>query len=168
MKAIRAFLLITIAAIALAALQRCVVVPYRCNLDERWTTKAVYEMERREDQRLRVVRLARENIRRLSPCLDHCPDDVGITMVAAASYRFLGDPETAASLYERALRYDRRPELYFNLGMALIEAGHVDRAVAPLSQACVYDPKLLDAIGVNHSEARRAVEEYQKRLTGRR
>jgi tetratricopeptide (TPR) repeat protein len=166
---LKSMIALLILSTVLVSLEHCVGAPYRCNRLEKAATASLMEMERGSLNRLQVAPLARKNIERLQQCLSTCPDDVGMIMVLAGSYRFLGNPERAVSLYRYVLRYEQRPEVYFNLGMSLIEAGgDREQAVENLKLAAIYDPSYLKDIVLYRSEVLEAVEQYQARLQAAR
>ena len=65
-----------------------------------------------------------------------------------------------AEVYELALEYDRRPELYFNLGQVQAELGDQLSAVRNFTTACLYDPEYFDVISKEQPEVRNAVRAY--------
>lgn len=106
--------------------------PWQCNvmkkaIDAR--TSLVYEIA---DNRFRTSATAHENLAALEPCLAATPADVGTYMLVAANDRLLGRFDEAAAMYRRALQYDRRPELYYNLGLTELELRQRGPAVADL------------------------------------
>ncbi|HMC22643.1 MAG TPA: hypothetical protein VKL19_12400, partial [Thermoanaerobaculia bacterium] len=81
---------------------------------------------------IQAALMARRVNAELIPCIEHCPAAVNAYMIAAANYAVLHRIPEAIVMYERALRYDRRPEIYFELGMAYLEVGQRDRAISAL------------------------------------
>jgi hypothetical protein len=86
-----------------------------------------------------LVRTARAAHRR-------CPANITLAMVTAANMRELTRAEDAVRMYEAALRYDRRPELYLNAGQARVEAGQADRGIADLVEAVRFAPSMLESV----------------------
>ncbi len=119
--------------------------PYRCNQKikaaDRSTTRVLDITDR-----FYVARVARENIRSMEPCLTHNPSGIAAWMIAAANRRLIGQHDEAARLYEEALRYDRRPELYLQLGLTYLELHRTNEAVAALERAVRFDPETLDEV----------------------
>ena len=66
---------------------------------------------------------ARMAAEEMSRCLECWPTNINLYMIRAAALRMLDRPEEAALDYRRAIRVDRRAELYFNLGLTEMEAG---------------------------------------------
>ena len=155
---------LAISACAPVLLWRYVVVPYDCNIRLKRAGDAMQATLSSARDKMRAAELARATIHILQPCVQAYPDNIGAQMVLAASYRELGRHREAASAYETALRYDRRPELYLNLGQTQIAIGDSNAALQNLVLACVYNPAYLDDIGEYHTEVKRAVDEYQLRL----
>src|SRR5262245_47940414 len=83
---------------------------------------------------------ARENIVAARRYLDRGAHNTGLYMAAAANYRFVEDFDEAAAMYQACLRYDRRPELYYNLGIVELERFHRDAAKDALVCAAVFNP----------------------------
>jgi len=53
------------------------------------------------------------------------------------------DSNSAGALYERALAIERRPEIYFGLGMAQLDMLQRSAAIENLTRACAFDPARL-------------------------
>lgn len=81
---------------------------------------------------LRVLREARR--------LD--PSDVGIPVALAGQYMLLERPEAAVKAYREALELEPRPEIYLNLGHALVEAGSREQAREAVATAVRLTPRL--------------------------
>lgn len=116
------------AAIAVAsgaAMYRMVYLPWRCNTIEGTVARSTDRISR-EDDPFRVRDAAERNVAMLQRCIDVCKTDVQLPTLAAANLMILGRAGAAAAMYERALRYDQRPELYLRLSTAQLAAG--DRA----------------------------------------
>ncbi len=156
----------TIACIAgaVAALRYYVALPHLCNDALRRATRRVERIVSVATDDFRAAQLARQSIDELRTCLRAEPCNVAAQMVIAASYRTLGRNREAASAYETALQYDRRPELYLNLGQTQLAIGDSSAALENLTLACIYNPVFLDQVGQYHPEVKKAVDEYQTRL----
>jgi O-antigen ligase len=83
----------------------------------------------------RAASIAHANLNLLAPCVAEQTSNINTYMVAAANYRSLGRLEDAARLYRIALSYDRRPELYYNLGVVELDLRQRQAAVADLLTA---------------------------------
>lgn len=82
---------------------------------------------------------ARRQVEEIRSCVDRFPWIVNLYMVEAANLRMIGRDAEAISAYEAALRYDRRPEIYLNLGRVEANVGDSDAirhlAIAGLTSA---------------------------------
>ncbi|HEX3581334.1 MAG TPA: hypothetical protein VH087_06205, partial [Thermoanaerobaculia bacterium] len=94
----------------------------------------------------RSAPVARENLSRIGQYLAKRPGDVDYLMMRAANQRVLGDYGDARASYQEALRYDRRPELYYELGSTDLQLGLRDEAVDALFQAALFSRTYLDSL----------------------
>ena len=119
-----------IAAAFHAIRERC-YFPFQCNrVKKRAEAATSWAMD--HSGSIQAALMARRVNAELIPCIEHCPAAVNTYMIAAANYAVLHRIPEAIVMYERALRYDRRPEIYFELGMAYLEVGQRDRAISAL------------------------------------
>jgi tetratricopeptide (TPR) repeat protein len=95
---------------------------------------------------IRLTVAARENIARLEPCRRAVPWNINLHLLVAENYAARDMHEDAIRVYRDALRYDYRPEIYFNLGQELLKAGHLEEAIAPLTIACTINANLIKDI----------------------
>jgi tetratricopeptide (TPR) repeat protein len=144
---------------------RGVIEPYRCNLRLKKATQTILFIHRMDAGGLRVSESARGVVQSLQPCVAACPNNVAASMVLAGAYRFLGNRREAIAVYQSALRYDRRPELYYNLGQTQLEDGQTGSGLRNLITAVIHDPVYLDEISDHQPEVRHALELYQARLS---
>src|SRR5262249_30505601 len=104
------------AAAAAVAVYRLAYLPWRADVERKKLediTVALWEPR----PAFAAVR-ARENIAAARAYLDRRGiHNTGLYMAAAANYRIVEDYDNAAGMYRTALRYDRRPEIYYNLGL---------------------------------------------------
>lgn len=117
----KAFAILIFAAAALA-MHATVIVPYRCNLIEGSVSQAlenVWATPHTHTARM----IAAQSLARLQHCLAERPERVNLSMLAGGALQILGRHEAAIAIYENALRYDRRPELYMALGLSQLDAG---------------------------------------------
>ncbi len=122
---------VAIGVVAAFALYRLVFVPWRCNNIEGVVNRSLDidgSLGPTDDFRLRNT--AERNLAMLQRCLDTCKTDVNLPVLAGANLLVLGRVEAAAQLYQRALQYDHRPEIYFALATAQSYLGQRDAAVA--------------------------------------
>ena len=93
-----------------------------------------------------AVQLARKNAERVEPCIPQAPFMIDLYMIAALDRRVLGQYDQAARLYQRALEYDRRPELYLQLGLTDLQMNRRPEARKALERAILFAPSMLDEI----------------------
>jgi cytochrome c-type biogenesis protein CcmH/NrfG len=70
------------------------------------------------------------------------PTEVGIPIARGTQYLLLGNGSSAAAAYNDALELEPRPEVYLNLGRALVVAGEPEKAREPFRLAVKLDPNL--------------------------
>lgn len=90
-----------------------------------------------------LARLTWEQASRLSK---RCPSNIQLRMIAAANLRQLGRPADAIRVYDEALRYDRRPEIYVNIGQSRVEGGMRKRAIDDFVRAVVFAPGMIEDV----------------------
>jgi tetratricopeptide (TPR) repeat protein len=119
--------------------------PYRCAAAVSAGATALEAAEHRSDaDRQRIARAVQTNLRR---CACSSPElDMRTYFALAEASAAMGDYRAAIADYERALAIDRRPELYFALGMAYLNALDRLAALHNLARACAFDPARLAAI----------------------
>ena len=120
--------------------------PYRCNQIVK-AAKPVTLAAFNSANHFYAVQLARSGAARVEPCIAQAPFMIDLYMIAAADRRVLGQPENAVRLYERALEFDRRPELYLQLGLTELELNRRPEAQKALERMVLFDPSMLDLIG---------------------
>ncbi len=125
---------LAIVVAAAFALWRTVIVRWHCNnVEGRVERSTSILWERREDFAARAP--AEANVRALQECAELCETDVNMKMLLASNFTILGRSELAAVKLKEALRYDRRPELHLALGLAQVETGERDAALANFVEA---------------------------------
>lgn len=125
--------------VAVAIVVFRVQVPrYRCN-----TLKATYQSATAADWASRGDYQATQRSRRRIGALERCaavsPLDADMQMILALNYRILGRLDEAAAAYRNALAYDRRPEIFLNLGLVELELERHSDAVNHLAHAVAFD-----------------------------
>lgn len=146
---------------AVPALYRWCWMPHRCNQIEKaaeLTTERTLEIGGGYTEAVR----AREAAQRVVACIEHARTDVNLYMLAAANYRALGRFDEALAMYRAALRYDRRPELYFNIGETYLAMGNAEEANRFLVAAALVRTKHFEQIPLPARE--RALAEARKIL----
>lgn len=95
---------------------------------------------------LGAVTTIRRNLERLDSAARLTPIDVELYMLRAANLRLLNRTEDAIRSYHTALLYDRRPEIYFNLGSVLLDAHQQKEGVENLALAARFRSDYLELI----------------------
>ncbi|MEO8215484.1 MAG: hypothetical protein ABI718_00210 [Acidobacteriota bacterium] len=134
---------------------RLCVVPYRCNLEEKRIEGLTVE-SMQSSGASSVVR-ARQNLEELDSRTS-CADQ-NIFMIRAANLRTLGRIDESIVMYKSALAEEKRPEVYFQLGMAEFAAGQRNAAVDSFVQTLLFQPSLeMEVPAELRSEVRGKVE----------
>lgn len=125
---------------ALTAIDTLCVVPYRCNQITKVGGTAVAAA-------LSGNPSARLFLRDQAPSFDRCiarqPQNVELQLLRGTTQSLFGDYEGALATYQRALRYDRRPEIYFDIGGALMRLRRTEEAIDSYAIAVRFNPELL-------------------------
>jgi tetratricopeptide (TPR) repeat protein len=145
MRFVKLALTAAIIAGAVVAIRYVSWTPVRCNDVALNVSRRMQQMMTWSD-RTGIVVATRENIARLEPCRGRVPWNINLHLLVAANYAARDMHEDAIRVYEEALQYDRRPEIYFNLGLEMLKAGRVDEAVAQLTTACKIRTDFVDEI----------------------
>jgi hypothetical protein len=131
-----------LAAVGIALHQLC-VQPYQCNKIKK--RSEIHTARDFEDQdSVTAIRSARDTLAAISRC--ECACDIDIYMVRAANYRILNRLGDAEREYSAALRCDRRPEIYYNLGMVQLQLGKRDLAIDNLVTAVYFNPYIIGEV----------------------
>ena len=125
-RVIRYAIAAAIALPAVLAIDQLTWRPYRCNLVAR--DVGLTSEQAQKSRPVVAARIARTNIARLLPCANECPASIELAMLLGANEMMAGRIGDAIRTYNRALQYDRRPELYFHLGVAQLAAGDRESA----------------------------------------
>jgi O-antigen ligase len=130
-------------------INRIALQPWQCNLTEKEIqvrTSLTYDSVA---DPIQASRNAHDDLAALEPCLDAAPNNVALYMLAAANQRLIGRDADAATMYRRALQYDRRPELYYNLGVVELQLHQRDAAIADLLTAVSFSRTYLQDLPVD-------------------
>jgi len=152
--------LVLLAVATLYALDRWALRPLRCIHAAAVDGELLDQAAKKKNDR--TLRLARRTLGQLDDCECVSPPDVVIPFARGAASEILGDYKAAIAEYERALQIDRRPEIYFRLGVTQLNALDRPSAIENLTRACAFDPKLLNDIP--YEDVRK---ETKERLRGR-
>jgi tetratricopeptide (TPR) repeat protein len=145
MKAARILAAGVIGAVSLFALRSCVVIPAQCMTRVK-TVEDQTRLALEASGNFQAVVLARQNIDVLRRCENHYPLDVNVYMLEGANFQIMQQLDRASAAYEKALRIDRRPEIYFNLGVVQLELKDREKARANFISAVTFAPTMLEEI----------------------
>jgi hypothetical protein len=135
MKWLKLALSLVIVAGAFAAIRFVAWTPVRCNDVAMRADEQMKKIVRLSDPTLITI-ATREDLARLEPCRREVPWNINLHLLAGANYAVREQHAEAIRVYQDALRYDRRPEIYFHLGQELLKTGRTDEALEPLTIAC--------------------------------
>jgi tetratricopeptide (TPR) repeat protein len=145
MKAARMLVTSLVAIAAAWGMYRLVWIPFRCDAEvRRAMVQSDYASRVADDYN--AVLAARENVKVLLACSERCPWHVRSLFTAAWNLRLLRRYDDAIAAYRQALEYDRRPELYAELGNAYLESGNEKAAMEALLQAGRFDRFVLKRV----------------------
>ncbi len=151
----RAMALLLLCAATGCALHRWAWIPLRCAHAASVGGAALEAAAQRGEYEKQIL------VRRVRADLEGCarisPPRVAIPFTLGAAAEVTGDPRTAIAEYERALRIDRRPEIYFRLGLVQLQALEHSAGIESLTRACAFDPALLAEIP--YKEVKQEVEQ---------
>jgi tetratricopeptide (TPR) repeat protein len=168
--------------IAIVALWVFVFVPWQCSHVKRQSEYVILSLERMGNPSYTGIARARQISARVQRCLVYMPDDLDLRFEAAASSLVLGSTDAAIEQYREALKIDRRPEIYLNLGTALYNSGRRQEAAVAFARVYAfagfmvnYDPdlpwsgdKVLDLVPAELREQVIRLAERDRALLGRR
>lgn len=137
---------LTISAGGVLAVWHFCLVPLQCNVQKKFIEDSTIQALRHGGSPTMRVTVARRNLQRLTPCLANRPSDPDLYMEMGANYRLLGQDEMAIAAYEHALRYDRRPEIFLNLGVTRLSVGQEEAGVDALLKAIAFNPNLASSL----------------------
>lgn len=133
----RIFLTVAVLSSVCFAAYRFVILPHNCNVNRKRLRASTERVARLTDH-FAAMRLARRNLDAASKAVQDCPHELDLYMIAAANLRALGRFPEAVEMYERALMVDRRPEIYFNLGLVELKLGRRSKAIEHLTTAAIF------------------------------
>jgi len=155
---LRTIALLLLGAATVYAVERWTLDPLRCT---HVASTGAEMLEHVDAADYRTVRAAHQLRIDLERCRCISPPGVGIPMTRATAADVDGDRAAAIAEYQNALRIDRRPEIYFQLGLLQHEIGRDNDAMNNLVRACAFNPALLADIP---DDALRS--DIQRRLRG--
>jgi hypothetical protein len=144
------------------AVHRLVWLPHECNVTRQQMDLSINRMwNRRHTAAAFDAGVRNEPV--LARAVERCPHNVPLLMLAGSNQVLMNRHERALQMFERALRYDRRPELHLAAGIAQLELGRREEALRNfVTAANLWGPVVL--VDVPDAEVR--MEAY--RLFGRR
>ena len=116
MRAVRLIAAVAVLLVTGWFLHRFCYLRYVCHQTEIRVQQATTELVTERGSLFSRTQAARQNAEEIRECTKSFPWIVNLHMIEAANLRLLGRDREAIAAYEAALRYDRRPELYHNLG----------------------------------------------------
>jgi tetratricopeptide (TPR) repeat protein len=150
---VRAVALLLVIAATGYALDRWALRPLRCG---HAATLGAATLENATQTDYQTKRLASQIRADLQGCACVSPPDASIPMTLGAAAEASDDPRTAITEYQRALQIDRRPEIYFHLGLTQQETTDRTAAIDNIVRACAFDPARL--ADIPYDEVRQEAE----------
>jgi tetratricopeptide (TPR) repeat protein len=156
---------VAVVAAAAMAIHFFCVKPLMCDIEEKRLERSTLRLTQRPDS-YAVRRQAAANLDSAAACIRIQPDNVNFYMIAAANCRLLGQRHRAIDFFEQALRYDRRRELFVNLGNVQGEVGMRNEAIENLTRATIFWGESIKDIEdpFVHDEVLRRYNEYEARM----
>jgi hypothetical protein len=143
--ALRIALAIAAAIVVVMVARVMLWIPLRCN--ERIMSLEDSSLAAFETSELSAsMRIAQANIEECRRCLRYDRGNVRFLMVLAANQQALRRYDAAMVTYQEALKYDKRPELYLQLGLVEAQLGLVDLARAHIAAAARFKGEFLYAV----------------------
>jgi hypothetical protein len=93
-----------------------------------------------------AVPAARENMNATRKCLLVTPGDPDLHLLVKSYALVMGDREMAAAALRDALRFERRPELFLELGLLEVDMHQREAGVRDLITACTFYPGIHEDI----------------------
>jgi tetratricopeptide (TPR) repeat protein len=138
--AVRCVALLLLVTATAYALERWTLNPLRCG---HAASLGAAALDRTSPTVIQMQRLARQIRDDLQDCACVSPPDSSIPMTLGATAEASDDPRVAIAQYQRALQLDRRPEIYFHLGLMQQETLNRPAALENIVRACAFDPARL-------------------------
>ena len=132
-----------------AGVRLLIVDPYRGNLAAK-EFRLLTDRALRESSRPTRTRTAAQSVTSLRRELRHNPHDARLHLLTAANLRILRREQQAIVHYERALKTERRPEIFYNLGLAEVASGRREEGIGHLVAASMFNPWIL-SVDLQHS-----------------
>ncbi len=159
--AVRGAALLLLIAATVYALDRWTVKPLRCG---HAASLGAAALDRELPTPFQTQRLARQIRDDLQGCECISPPDASIPMTLGAAAEASDDPRVAVAEYQRALQLDRRPEIYFHLGLMQQETLNRSAALENIVRACAFDPARL--ADIPYEDVRKDTEQRLRAMYG--
>jgi len=162
---VKRLLSVAVVAASAMAIHFFCVKPLMCGIAEKRLERSTLRLARQPDS-YAVRRQAAANLDSVVACIHVQPDNVNLYMIAAANCRLLAQPHQAIDFYEQALQYDRRREIFANLGNVQSEIGMKNEAIENLTRATIFwGDTIIDIEDpFVHDEVLRRYNEYEARI----
>ena len=165
MSAIRIAAATVVIAAGVWASATFVLRPIKCyRLKGQLYASSYSSFENRDEQGRRQ---ARANLEKLESCLAPGCRNIPLFFLLAINNRTVDRPDAALALYREALRYDKRPEIYANIGDTELAMGNLEGAYQNYLTAALFVPAYLRLIDDPQLQAR-VQDEVLKRHPGQR
>jgi tetratricopeptide (TPR) repeat protein len=166
MRALRAFLALSVAVAAMALIVRGVVPRIECNREKGRMNREVRRFTRSGGEEMGAEQ-AHRNVVSCRRCLAIYPEDFQLQLLMGANQRILGNFEEALQSYERALATAERPEVYAQMAEIELERGRPDAARTLLRKAVLFDVRYAQVVDQPlRGEIEAEVLARQERLRG--
>lgn len=156
MKALRMLAVVVVGVAAAWSIYAFSWRPLQCNRLLQALSDSSYAANRART--FRDIDEARRNLELLQPCFAVGCRNVPLFFLAAVNHRTTGRNEVALALYQEALRYDQRPEIYANIGDTYYALGNREAAHANYLTAASFHPQWLRVIDDGEMRTRVANE----------
>ncbi len=169
MRSLKWLAAVLVCALAVCAVYRFSWLPYRCEIIKKQRQQIVFSLINLPSS-FAVVRSARAGIANMQRCIQTCPTDPDMYMTLAAYQRVLGQLQEASDAYTAALAYDRRPEIFLNLGLVQLQMNQSDLAMGNLTKACLFNLNYVNDIpnlNIRQSVLRAVHEEHNRGIPRR-
>jgi hypothetical protein len=133
-----------VGAIAAYLLFSFVIAPYRCNCVKGADEQAIVKAAGQPGSFFAIM-TARRVLQSIEGACTSSPD-LDADMIAAAALQLLSRYELAEGRYHAALRLDRRPEIYLQLGNTQLALGRRAEAEENLYRCGLFNSVMLDAV----------------------
>jgi cytochrome c-type biogenesis protein CcmH/NrfG len=157
---VRGAALLLLIAATVYALDRWAVNPLRCG---HAASLGAAALDRESPSPFQTQRLARQIRADLQDCTCVTPPDASIPMTLGAAAEASDDARGAIAEYQRALQLDRRPEIYFHLGL-MQQATLNPSAIENIVRACAFDPARL--ADIPYDDMRKETEKRLRAMYG--